>query len=558
MAGVIVRFAFGAHQGMDIAPSAAKRGGARGKTAPRLKVHRERKTLEIGQCGSSEIKGACVFHSDGICGRRRRAALAGGLALLAITVVASTARGSPWAEVGDVQLRSDIQLLAAAGVIDQITTHWPLPWTGLLASLTRPDVLLGQPSNVTEAAERVLRRLHTQLDPGLRRASARVDIASTPSIVRDFGAMGRDNAEARVSAEMIFETTAIRISAGGELSGWNGGQGRLLPDGSYIAQRVGDAIVYAGYMTHWWGPGWISALSLSNNARPFPHLGVERIGTAPLANPWLSWIGAWQAEFLVGWLDGQRVDQNTLYNGLRFTFNPLPGLEIGLARTEEFCGRNHSCNPLTGYFNLQNDSNHPNQVNDQGNFDIHYSGMASGTAYEVYTQFMNEDTSPFVHSDTSHLFGGSTWLPVFGRTTRFTAEYTDSIATQNIFSFGNVAHGVAYNNSTYVDGMRYRGRTLGFSLDSDSRLASLQASWMGHGNWTYTLSYHRAWISTPQNVGGNILSAAPVTIDFGEARIGVPFFWGSVELAGRIQGDRPRPDRGFEASIEAALRFNEF
>lgn len=490
-----------------------------------------------------------------------RAALAGALATLALGLPPTPAAASPWAEVGDAQLRSDIQLLAAAGVVDGITTHWPIPWAGLMRALRDETAMAGQPPNVRAAAGRVLAKAGEQLSGHRLHASATADAASTPNVVRGFDGMGREKAQAQISVEMIFDTTAIRISAGEQYSDRGGGQGLFMPDGSYIAQKIGGAVVYAGYLTHWWGPGWISALSLSNNARPFPQIGIERLGTSAFETPWLSWIGPWQMEFMVGLLDGPRIADNTLFNGLRVTFNPLPGLEIGLARTQEFCGRGHPCKPLATYFEFRNDSNRANRTNDEGAIDIHYSGMAWGTAFELYTQAMNEDSNPITHSGTSHLFGASVWLPIAGTAARITAEYTDSIATRNIFSFGNVLHGVAYNNSGYPDGLRYRGRTIGFSLDSDSRLASLQTSWIDKRNWTYTFSFHRAWISTPENPGngvgrGNVVTAAPVTVNLGEARITMPLHWATIDIAGRLQDDQPRPSHGFKAAIEASLTFN--
>ncbi len=166
-------------------------------------------------------------------------------------------------------------------------------------------------------------------------------------------------------------------------------------------------------------------------------------------------------------------------------------------------------------------------------------------------------SNPITHSYSTHLFGGSVWLPVAGNTMRITAEYTDSIPTVNIFSFGRVNHGYVYNNYDYVDGMRYRGRTLGFSLDSDSRLASLQASWIDRRNWTYTLSYHRAWVSTPQNLRAECRDhGAGEDQSRRGAGIKMPLHWATIELAGRLQDDQPRPDRGFEASFEAALTWN--
>lgn len=495
---------------------------------------------------------------------RLRAALVFTILAVMACLASSPAAASPWAEVGDAQLRSDIQLLAAAGVVDGITTHWPIPWAGLTRALRDKVALAGQPASVRAAAMRVLAKADAQLSGHRLHASATADAASTPDVIRGFDGMGREKAQAQISAEMLFDTTAIRLSAGEQYSDRNGKRALFMPDGSYIAQKIGGAVVYAGYLTHWWGPGWISALQLSNNARPFPQIGIERLGTSAFETPWLSWIGPWQLEFFVGLLDGPRIARNTVYPGLRFTFNPLPGLEIGVSRTTEMCGTGHPCKPFAEYFHFKNSKTDLNRVNDQAAIDFHYSGMAWGTAYEIYTQIMNEDSNagnPLRNSTSSHLFGASVWLPVAGTTARITAEYTDSIATKNIFSFGDVEHGAAYNNAQYPDGTRYRGRTLGFSLDSDSRLASLQTSWVDKRNWTYTFSVHHAWISTPENPGngvgiGNVVTTAPVTVNLGEARITMPLRWATIDIAGRLQDDQPRPSHGFKASIEAALTFN--
>ncbi|MGH6684970.1 MAG: capsule assembly Wzi family protein, partial [Pseudolabrys sp.] len=359
--------------------------------------------------------------------------------------------------------------------------------------------------------------------------------------------------------EYMSHSTAIRLSAGALIDKFSGGKTQFMPDGSYIAQNIGGSVVYAGYLTHWWGPGWISALSLSNNARPFPQVGIARLGTSPFDSSLLNWIGPWQAEFFAGWLDDSRIATNTLYSGLRFTFNPLPGLQIGLARTEMFCGKGHPCKPLAGYFHFANQNNNVNYTNDEGVIDVRYSTQIGHLPFEIYTQELNEDSNPLVHSGTSHLFGASTWIPFGHNTARFTVEYTDSIATRDIFSFGDVFHGFAYNNYSYVDGMRYRGRTIGFSLDSDSRLLSVQTSWVDSGDRTYTLTFHHADISDAQNVPnpmgtfGNVVTTAPVTINIGEARLSVPMRSMTLDLAARIQDDQPRPEHGYTGAFEARL-----
>jgi len=476
-----------------------------------------------------------------------------GAAFLLLLAGANPTLASPWAEAGDSQLRSDITLLANAGVLDNITTHWPLPWRDVIAQLKDSRALKQQPAYIREAARRVLGQAQAETETGRMRFSATAGGTNLPSVVRGFDALGRGDFQGQLAGEYNWDTTSIRLAAGAQID-HKSGRTQFLPDNSYIAQQVGDAVVYGGYLSHWWGPGWISALSLSNNARPMPQVGIARLDTTPFATPWLSWLGPWQAEFFFGWLDDSRVVRNTLYNGLRFTFNPLPGLEIGLARTQELCGSHHRCNPVVDYFSFANDPVNTNHTNDQGVVDVRYTNRLGGVPFEVYTQLMNEDSSPINHSGTSHLFGGSVWVPVYGNPVRLTVEYTDSVATEDIFSFGKYFHGFSYNNYDYVDGMRYRDQTLGFSLDSDSRLTSVQASWIDGGDRTYTLTFHHAQISTAQNHIGNIVTTVPVKIDMGTARVTLPFRTFKVDLEGRLQSDQPRPERGFIASIEARLR----
>ncbi len=466
-----------------------------------------------------------------------------------------SAAASPWAEVGDSQLRSDIQVLATAGLLDDITTHWPIPWASLCTRLRDENAIATQPSYVREAARRVLAFAKTQMHRDTLSGQATFDVTNDPNVVRGFDGMGRNKAESQVSLEYMDSDTALRLSIGA-YSDFTGRSTKYDPDGSYIAQRLGGAVVYAGYLTHWWGPGWISALSLSNNARPFPQVGIERLDTSAFRSSWLRWIGSWQAEFLVGWLNDKRVATNTLYNGLRVTFNPAPGLQIGLARTEEFCGEGHPCQPLAEYFEFTNQDNHVNRTNDEGVIDVHYTNTIGTWPFEIYTQEMNEDSNPIIHSVTSHLFGASTWIPLGLNSMRLTAEYTDSVPTIDIFSFGDVDHGAAYNNSGYIDGMRYRGRTLGFSLDSDSRLLSLQASWVDAHDWTCEATLHHATISDSLNRAVNVVTTAPVIVNLAEARVTIPLRGVKLDIAARVQDDQPRPARGATGAIEAGLTVN--
>jgi hypothetical protein len=492
---------------------------------------------------------------------------------LTASVLADGATASPWAEVGDAQLRSDIEILAADGLIDDVTTQWPLPWGGVLSRLEKSDALEFEPDYVRAAAERVEAQARSAIGIGRVNYAATADFTNLPEVVRGFDALGREDAQGQVSAEWMGGDSAVRLQLGAQSLNRFDHQ-TLLLDGSYAMHRVGDALLYAGYITHWWGPGWDTALSLSNNARPFPQIGITRMDTAPFSSPWLSWLGPWQAEFLVGLLDGPRLARNTAFDGTRVSFNPLPGLEVALARSQELCGSDqpptayfngiHPCSPLAEYINVRNDASHPGESKDEVDFDLRYTNRLGDVSYALYTQEMNRDTGPFVHSDTSHLFGASAWVPLCGTAVRFTAEYADTISTQNFFSFNKDFYGQTYWDYKYQDGWQYRGRTLGSSLDTDSRLASFHASWPGAGSWTYTLSYYRASIGSPNTpardsslnaAGANRVSAIPVTIDIGEARVHFPYEQFSIDLVVRLQDDQPRPDSGFAAAGEVAFAY---
>lgn len=476
---------------------------------------------------------------------------------LAMPVVA--AKAGPWAEVGDASLRSDILILASAGVIDDVTMQWPIPWASIMERLERGSTLADQPAYVRAAADRVLKKAQAQEKLHRKTITATVDAASEPGLVQGFAAQGQSSLSGNVALGYMWNTTALNLSVGGR-SVFGTDRQSIALDDTYVAQRIGGAVIYAGYKTHWWGPGWFSAMSLSNNARPMPQIGISRAGTEAFETPWLSWLGPWQAEVFVGLLDGPRVAENTDYVGARVAFNPIPHLEIGLARTTELCGSGHECKPFKDYFSLLNDNKTVNNSNDQGNIDIRYSNSYQDFAYEAYVQFMNEDTNPIQHSGTSHLYGASGWMPVPGGTGRMTLEYADSVATYDLWGSGTMS-GFSYNNGRYADGMRYRGRSMGFSLDSNSRLLSLQTSYQRDDGTSYSFTYHHAEIDRPalSNTTNayNVVSTGPVIINMAESRTDLPLKWRDFDvqlsLIGRVQDDRPRPDHGWLASAEARL-----
>lgn len=476
----------------------------------------------------------------------------------AVCFCLDVARAGPWTEVGDAQLRSDIEILADAGVIDNVTMTWPIPWGGILYRLDQPEALDGQPDYVQDAARRVRDRGMAETQTDELRASLSVDGTNLPDVIRSFDALGRETGQGQVTGEYLWSTTALHLSLGAQTANRIDKQ-TFMPDGSYFAQRIGNAVVYAGYQDHWWGPGWISSMILSTNARPVPQVGFTRLDATPFQSPWLSWMGPWQFDFFAGVLDGPRKDKNTIYDGWRWEFSPFRHFEIAFSLTNEICGEHHPCQPIAEYFHFTNNSSNPAKDKDDFNIDIKYNGAFRQWAYQAYVQFMNQDgPNPVIHTRTSHLAGASIWFPVKGGIERLTVEYASSLATEDLW-WGSTPYGFSYNDYKYTDGYRYRDRTLGFSLDDDSTLLSLQANFTDNHARSFTLTYHHATISDPHDASGtNVVTTAPVTLNMLDGRISLPLHLGGngihLDLDGRVQDDQPRPDKGFAAAGEVALR----
>jgi len=466
------------------------------------------------------------------------------------------AGASPWAEVGDNQLRADLELLQAAGVVEEVTVQWPLPWQSLAADLSRAN-LAGEPASVHQAVQRLVARARAETAPGMT-AWASLDATNKPSLVYGFDSLGRGKGQAQLALELNSGIFSGRLALGGITQDFGGKPTKIMPDGTYLSARLGGVRVYAGYLDHWWGPGQISALQLSNNARPMPQIGIQRSSTEASSWPVLNWLGPWQAEVIFAYLDGPRIQSDTYYSAARLSIQPLKGFEAGIARTEEFCGEGHACVPLRDYFHFSNNPQSINATSDELTFDFKYSDTLAQLPYQLYMQLMNEDYSWFDHSGTSHLFGASIFIPTDESSIKLTMEFTDSISTHHPFSFGDDIYGFSYTNGTFLDGMRYRSRTLGYSLDDDSTVLSLQANWSDGAGRFYEFAIHHAAIGNSHSVGSNIITTAPVLVNMAEARVSLPVTLNSrtfkLDIAGRLQDDQPRPHNGFAAALEVALR----
>ncbi|MFQ5511176.1 MAG: capsule assembly Wzi family protein [Candidatus Krumholzibacteriia bacterium] len=424
---------------------------------------------------------------------RARGFLALLFTVLAVGLAARGVSASLWADGGDTTLRHDIEVLAGYGLIEGPVTAWPVPWAQVGKGL---DVVTdaAMPVHVRRSLARVRRRLEEETRGGGLRYEVDVASASRPRLIQNFGGAVREELDGRVSVERRWKSTFVRLSAGYE----GDEAGDFKADGTYVAQAIGNWAVYGGYVEQWWGPGWGNSLVLSNNARPFPAIGVTRLAPEAFESRWLRWMGHWRVRGHLGVLDDGRAVSAPLFFGMRLTLTPLRGLEIAVTRTLMICGSGRPCGIDTWIdallpFNEADNTGMPDDPSNQlAGFGLRYAPRIGDYGAALYGQYFGEDEIDLWVRSVVGLFGLSVDGPFLDRGAqwRLTGEYSDTAADG--VDGRSTSFNVVYNHSIYQTGYRYRGRAVGHGLDGDSRLLSFGATLIDSRDGSYHLRYHRA------------------------------------------------------------------
>ena len=453
-------------------------------------------------------------------------------ALLCLSVPTEAA---PWLDGGSTQLRQDIELLMAAGLVEGPLNAWPLPLDRFCDASPAP----GQAPDIAAAA----RRVTEACDAARRTTSAEVMVAATtrPALIRDFGGGARRPAD--LSLQLQHSTGRLHLNLG---VGYRPGQRRsdLHFEPSYAAFDLGGWALYGGYVEHWWGPGHENALLFSNNARPFPKIGVKRLAAKPIDLPLLRWLGPVGFDAFAGVLTEQRNDyDNPAVAGIRFAFNPLPGLEIGLNRALQLCGEGRPCgagtilDALIAFGNRDNTGTLNEPGNQLAGFDLSYTRRIAGVTAQLYAEAEGEDENHFFVEQYGRLVGldltgaagggGSTWS--------LRVEHMDTLASK---LFGNSRRyaGSFYNNSIYTDGFRFGGRAIGSSLDTDGKMLTVAGALTTANDRRFYASLRNVELNRTDLSGHEL---TPESADFRLATVGaeIPAGRGSVRIEARLSDE---------------------
>ncbi|XOB91222.1 capsule assembly Wzi family protein [Pseudomonadota bacterium 24LQ007] len=416
------------------------------------------------------------------------ALVGGAVACLSGLVTTTATYASPWIEPGDVRARFALQKLADRGHFDRTVSTWPVMWSSVAKDIN--DSVTSDVTATAGAVAYLKAEQQAQFSDGTR-AEITLAGSSEQPLVQGFGASRQEEGQATLDLQWQGEYWALGLSPSVVANPTDDEEYRY--DGSYLAGTFGNWVLGAGAIDRWWGPGWQSSLILSNNARPMPAVWLNRKRDLAPGSKWLSWIGPWNLTVFAGQYQDKRTIDNAKLIGMRFTFRPVQGLDIGLSRAIMFGGEGRPENSsalwdaLIGRDNSQ-DGAQNDPGNQLGSIDIRYGFALGHQSMGLYTQMMGEDEAGAFPARKSWLLGTDWTTGLFNTDQQWFLEYSNTTADDFL---GDAMPNVTYEHFQYRTGYRHHGRNLANSFEGDAETLTLGAhQFFDNGNnLSLTFSY---------------------------------------------------------------------
>jgi hypothetical protein len=234
---------------------------------------------------------------------------------------------------------------------------------------------------------------------------------------------------------------------------------------------------------------------LSTNARPMPGIGIQRIASVPAESKWFRWMGPWTLVSFMNLMDDDRVVHDGLLFGLRFSFRPLRGLEIGLSRTAQWCGDGRVCDFRTFLRLLAGKDNKDANVdpalepgNQLGGIDIRWT-LPKQIPAALYMQWTAEDTRKTgaqLHQWLEQV-GIEFWGTIGNLSHRTHLEVAETGCRRGALGEGSQRPDCAYFHFIFGTGYRYRGRSIGHGMDGDGLSYSIGSTLVADSGNTWNV-----------------------------------------------------------------------
>lgn len=320
---------------------------------------------------------------------------------LALSIASGTVMSAPWLGPGDTRARFAVQKLADQGNTELLVTTWPVMW-----------------GEVNESAESTsMARAYLSFE---QREQAESGFRGEFSLQAHSQQPATDGFEQSVNAE---GSSSINLQWQGNV--WAAGlkttyalnpidDDELRLDGSYLAAAAGNWALGAGAIERWWGPGWRTSLILSNNTRPIESVWLNRNISRPSQSPLLAWLGPWHFTLLAGKSQPKHTEPDANLVAARFTFRPLPKLELGLSSAV-----------------IDEDDHYRVETSDNRkltSLDFRYSQALGPQTSSFYAQALEEHGQAGNNTDTLWLLGTDWTTTVLGADQQWFLEYTNRLA----------------------------------------------------------------------------------------------------------------------------------
>lgn len=220
---------------------------------------------------------------------------------------------SPWIEANDPFLRSSMLALSDGGVLNGVTSTFPLRWS----SIADGDHVI-EPSGYLDAE---LGHLNYALQTAkLNRGNRRFAISGGNKDLNNgwFSDVDRDKWVMEASYEHLANSYAFRLNSS-YLD--NASDQELSFKNSYIALNAGRTLFDVGMLPRWWGHGWNHSLILSTSGRDLD-AALSWIGDNPF-------LGVWSLNIVTSKLEDLDYDYRT---SLRYAGKLNSWLELGLTQ----------------------------------------------------------------------------------------------------------------------------------------------------------------------------------------------------------------------------------
>ena len=421
------------------------------------------------------------------------------LTLTSLLLFSSAITAEPWIDSSNVFLRTNIQYLADIGVITSPTTSYPLIWHDIATDINQAHL-----SALDDKAKQALLYVRHQLKLAKRsQKTLSVNIASKDKRFTSFGEDFRNRNNLQISTSFVGKNFAGKIST--SYTPEAGDDSNMRFDGSYGAFYLGNWVFSAGLQDRWWGPGWDTSLSLTNNARPMPALALSRMSAIPLTLPFTEISIPWTVTTFLGQMDDKRVVKDTLLWGFRLNFKPAKNWEIGITRLAQWAGENRPkdfstfLDVLKGLDNcggvgpsVEECAAGKEPGNQLAGYDLRWSSQLFSQPFALYFTAFAEDGDRkgglSILGEERYQAGIETSISAFDSYWKLYLEGTDTYALCRDGNNGDGTSSIGdcyYEHHIYQTGMRYQGRVLGNIYENDATSLVLGAISQSSSNTQY-------------------------------------------------------------------------